>query len=481
MSKTTSYKIFQKVLLINLCILIMGMTGAFTELRAGHSQLKMKKYISNMENDRLNRGHRHEKKLQEEWNKPFKFKSEINLNHPYTLPLLALLVSTAILPTHVVATEQKPSSSSNTQSLQSVETETQVTIPDCNAHNTPQPLFSSLLGLNVPPNLDTSVRPSNSTASKFSSALKTIFTSVKNPNPDPEIRNDVRKYIPALDRAGVESLYSNVEFLDSGMSGCPVFKGTLRSDRETAGKGTDIALRCSKWTGENGSYHMNDHQLEAYAYLSALKGVSSYIPDIYGVWQGPFIPAFTYERFSPERLFCIEMALVKGLNYDKAYGGDYYPETGTKMTDRVLLENFIGRWAVETLGGVGINDYDGDVLRHHLLDPDPQSVVYNLGDKGTYIFPPGDSPRQIDYDSYGKLQDRSVHKKYSLHCGGWGDYYASKVSLEGRLFMKSICEQIGLFESIKKHFEKYRVSPTNPLPLQSEATYFSIPAEYLDN
>src|SRR3546814_549554 len=102
-----------------------------------------------------------------------------------------------------------------------------------------------------------------------------------------------------------------------------------------------------------------------------------------------------------------------------------------------------------------------------MLTQDANFVIYHIGNK-SYIFEPGYSPRQIDYDDYFQLKGSSTKEKYFLNCIYAGtkveDYYLSRASQKGKDFMQSICNKKGLFASIEEHFKDYEVSEKNTIP-----------------
>ena len=88
---------------------------------------------------------------------------------------------------------------------------------------------------------------------------------------------------------------------------------------------------------------------------------------------------------------------------------------GPKMSDRLLFEHYIGNWAVNRVGKMSVHEAGGDQLRHHLVKYDENFLVYRIGEE-TYLFPPGESPRQVDLDLARRLEEEEMTGKYFLNC-----------------------------------------------------------------
>jgi hypothetical protein len=170
---------------------------------------------------------------------------------------------------------------------------------------------------------------------------------------------------------------------------------------------------------------------------------------------------------------------------DKSYEDEYEKSSKKSMEPRVIFEEIIGRWAVDVVAKCEINDEDGDVLRHHMLYYDPNYVVYHIDDK-LYLFEPGYSPRQVDYDD-GICRDSNYslkHYKEGYLPSHQDKYYQSSYMHERaptdsiKRFLDEI-EIKGLFRSIKDNLVEFEVSPTNPIPATDNVQHFYIPEEYI--
>ena len=308
---------------------------------------------------------------------------------------------------------------------------------------------------------------------KFSGPLNKTLEAYKQPNP---MWGDVNKYIPRLEAQEIEDLYSNVQLYQHGTTH-HIFTGVVKEDRNYIPAGTKIALRC-------GSVYPHislvDSELLAQTRLSSLRSITSFFPDLYGIWQGPWIPSFSYKYWSESTtLLCKEVSFLDGPNYAQAYG-DYGEPVRRLLSPRELFEHYLGSWTEYRLAGLDLNELGMDTLRHRLLTWDKNFAIYDIGGD-LYVFPPGYSPRRIDYDHFAHLKVKETGP-FVLNCGeGFYEYYSSRVSSEAKSFMRDICAGRGLFSSIREHFETCRVSEENPLPHPNLATYYHIPAAYLED
>jgi hypothetical protein len=125
-----------------------------------------------------------------------------------------------------------------------------------------------------------------------------------------------------------------------------------------------------------------------------------------------------------------------------------------KVSDDVLAEYMIGEWAGRAVLGLRQSDVKP---RNIGLKKVSYSRVYHLGAE-TYIFPPGFTPKQLDFGTYEDGTDRNADSR---------DFYVynshgiSKVDRPPK-------EKI--FDIFSKYFDKYRAGPNNPIPTQPDTT-----------
>ncbi len=451
-----------------------------------HGAANSRAFDESIHRQRAFRAQRHEERLNDQYGDiAFQLKSRLNLTGPAGLLVFGLLMSSIVMPAAADAGEEAPS----------------------------------------PP-----------VGAKISSSLNKTLEFHKTIPDRHHGGEETNTQVLKLSRQEVEVLYEDVRPISpSGFHG--VYSAVLKEDREGAPAGTKVALRCNKIY----TIPMLDADLWARSILSSIGGLSAYIPKIYGVWQGPWTSDFVRNEFWNENttMRCQEIEFLD-TNYPNLYGDmspspeerigefmdisfdilvqgqvnrlqeagalveyktsavaaaykDYLRPTllffgnsrgtavaevgGSKMSDRLLFEHYIGNWAVNRVGKMSVHEAGGDQLRHHLVKYDENSLVYRIGEE-IYLFPPGESPRQVDYDLARRLEEKKMAGKYFLNCDDFFyEYYFKRASEMGQGFIASVCEGVGLFDSIKRHFGAYRVSAEAPLP--SGATYYEISAEYL--
>ncbi|ACE06299.1 hypothetical protein Aasi_0937 [Candidatus Amoebophilus asiaticus 5a2] len=230
--------------------------------------------------------------------------------------------------------------------------------------------------------------------------------------------------------------------------------------------------------------------LRTYACLSKLRlhNISPYIPEILGIYLAPYSETFKKESRYGDRIVREGKPMVRiwEMDYlDKSYEDEYGKSSKKFMEPRVTFEEVIGRWAVGVVAKCQIDDEDGDVLGHHMLYYDPNYVVYHIADK-LYLFEPGYSPRQVDYDD-GSCRDSNYslkHHKEGSFPIRQDTYYQSSYMYERtpthsiKKFLEEI-EMKGLFQSLKENLVEFEVSPTNPIPATDNVQHFYIPEEYI--
>lgn len=202
------------------------------------------------------------------------------------------------------------------------------------------------------------------------------------------------------------------------------------------------------------------NHLVAYAKLLQTKPLSTYIPKIFSTYyiqlknlpislqpdDTSHMKEFYGDRWSDEWLLCTEMEFIPN-------------KLPTEISPRVIFEEIIGLWAMTKVAGYSTNDFDGEVSRHHLYFNDLEPVCYQIKKDELYVFPPGFSPRKIDYDVFyatDKTLPFSINDNFFLfdriHFSN--DPEVKKL----RVFLNDLTQK-GLFQSIKKHFIKFRISP----------------------
>ncbi len=249
------------------------------------------------------------------------------------------------------------------------------------------------------------------------------------------------------------SFYQNVTRINQGVENL-IFKATLAHNRSSICKGETVALRVARLSP--GFSRFNIMQLLASLHLSKLRedSVSDFIPDIHGVYFTSCFPADEeIFRCKPGfQLFFIEMDYI-----ESSYLGKYYLSEDLKETipvsPRVAFEEVIGRWAVAQKGQCSIDDPDGNVPRHRLLHHDSQFLVYQLGNK-TYLFPPGYSPRQVDFDNF----------RFNFYFDGPRKHLIDHVDSPSiKAFLSDIPDK-GILCSAYDNLQDFEVSSTFPLP-----------------
>lgn len=254
-----------------------------------------------------------------------------------------------------------------------------------------------------------------------------------------ESREGFNKLCPVLSKDQVKERYNDLKPIDSGTS------HRVYSAQRFDGK--TIALRVSLYK------HLKNpappKNLWAYSRLSKLgeQKITDYIPKIYGFYYGDLSEDFISNKFyeGKDGLYSVqEMELLLG-SYEDLYG---YKNGVLKNVPkaRVIFEHAIGEWAVTKLG-LSIDDIDGDVRRHHALVYDDRWVAYHIGEK-IYLFPPGYSPRKIDYDDAQEISDHEFYFTYDI-------FFDSRV--DDPILKKFISEinNKGLFKAIENNLESF--------------------------
>lgn len=254
----------------------------------------------------------------------------------------------------------------------------------------------------------------------------------------------------------ISSFYKDILRINGGSSHS-IFQATLAQDRGEVKKGTLIALRIRSVSSKKDERFF-PRAFEASMHLSRLQGITDYIPPIYGVYVGPYDFALKSshcrEGYS---LLVTEMELIDS-DFETEYDDKRNP-----MSSRVAFEEVIGRWAVSTKAHCHLSDPDGDVLRHHVLKKDPDHLVVHMGKK-SYLFPPGYSPRQVDFDYFGYITPPTTKMFEEGHFPHIQDYLSERVdSPSMKAFLKQVPEQ-GLLQSAYDNLKEFEVSDLNPLP-----------------
>lgn len=299
---------------------------------------------------------------------------------------------------------------------------------------------------------------------------------------------EVSEKIVKLTRQEVQSLYTDQgEFYNQGTANT-IATVHLAQARGDVDPGTKIAVRMRK---DGMGWQPN---IDAYTMLEFLRetNITNYIPKIFGMYSTPLkasILEAAYRKFRNgiqyDSIECTETEFVDGpeyfINLEKKVPLSAIP--------RIIVEEVIGMWAVRNVARLDITDLDGDVDRHHLLAYDRNYAVYHI-DGDAYLFEPGYSPRQVDYDSNISVdrenerpsiefasQIKKVPYSYSRFC-----HVIEKLPTESlRNFVIDLCEGQGLFNSIKHNLAEYKISEDRPLPLTGNIKHFYIPDEYLSN
>lgn len=299
---------------------------------------------------------------------------------------------------------------------------------------------------------------------------------------------ELSKKIPELTNEGVAALYQGgAEFLNGGM-GNIIATVHIAKARENLVAGTKIAVRLRK-----GGIPWQPN-LDAYAMLTDLraKNITDYIPKMFAVYYSPLDESI-FERVYKKYRQSIPYSQIEVTEIEFLDGPDYSPFELSKIVPaadipRVLVLEAIGTWAVRRVAKMDLSDPDGDVSRHHLLTYDDNYVVYHIGDEA-YLFEPGFSPRQVDYDSHENL-DREFDHDYIVSASqvkkvpysgsrfcGYEDWMPENV----KPFFHDFCNGKGLFNSIKEHFSDYKISVSRPMPTTKNIKHYYIPDDYLIN
>ncbi len=139
-----------------------------------------------------------------------------------------------------------------------------------------------------------------------------------------------------------------------------------------------------------------------------------------------------------------------------------YP-TG-KITDDVIAEYMIGEWAGRAILGLRQSDVKP---RNIGLKKVSYSRVYHLGAE-TYIFPPGFTPKQLDFGDYDVNANRNADSSLFYHWNAHGITGAQRAPKET------------IFDVFSKYFGKYREGPDNPIPTQPDTRHYQIDQELID-
>lgn len=282
-------------------------------------------------------------------------------------------------------------------------------------------------------------------------------------------------FIAEPEISSLYDLYHTVEMIDAGTQHY-VYKATLREDRETARAGDEIALVVGSVSAKykDQSY---PREFVAYEHLSRLRAekISHFIPQIHGIYQADnFFPEGFYRgeyeeaRFKGRVARVVEVDLLP-FSYEKLYTGPDKQE----MSPRIVFEHLIGKWAISEILNCSITDYDGDVTRHYMLVDDPNYLAYHIGEK-IYLFEPGLSPRQVDYDTFHIYKKEGPLEPYT-RTHGLEDDSKNPVLLT---FLEEV-EKVGLFKAIKENLSAYEVEADDPRLQADNVTHLRVPEEYL--
>lgn len=286
--------------------------------------------------------------------------------------------------------------------------------------------------------------------------------------------SEVINMIPDIESAiTTTTFYTDIAVIGGGTRH-KVFRARLNQDRGDKKVGQVVALRVGQACCKKED-RIVPRNLRAYGYIAKLSelGVTNYIPKIYGVYFTPFTEALKPEYVTEGPFFVSELEYLE-TDYERAFGS----RGQRPRAPRVAFEEMIGRWAIYKIAKAYLNDADGNVLRHNMLKEDPNYAVYTIGDK-SYLFPPGYSPRQVDFDdshpySSFKTSDFKNVVRYL-------NSYQNRESVNNasmRLFLENI-PILGLFGSIREHLSEFEVSETNQIPAGAKVSYFRIPDEYI--
>jgi hypothetical protein len=311
-------------------------------------------------------------------------------------------------------------------------------------------------------------------AASTQEVIRVLSDAVANGIEFSEIENIINEEIVDIGSPEItESFYTDIKYIGGG-SMHKIFKARLNQDRGKKKVGQVVALRVRK-TDDNKAYRSVPKNLKAYGHIAKLRelGVTNYIPEIYGVYYTPFIKDLGSTYVTEGTLFVSEFEYLD-TDYETAFGED-----GKKPRDpRVAFEEMIGRWAIYKIANAYLNDADGNVLRHYMLKKDPNYALYTIGEK-SYLFPPGYSPRQIDFDDFHPVSSLRNHefKNVVWHLNS----YQKRKSVKNAS-MKRFLDDIptmGLFESLYQNLSEFELSETNQIPAGASVSYFHIPDEYI--
>lgn len=297
-------------------------------------------------------------------------------------------------------------------------------------------------------------------------ALSTAFESIKwdlrTLGTEACINYDYFKYqIPEYGSPNpIDSFYEDIEAIGGG-STHRLFKTTLKQHRATVENGTTIALRV-KETSSDKKKRWFPRSLEAAMHLSQLRelGLTYYIPEVYSVYYTPYDPSLGFSGNPDQVLLVVEME-----HLETDYEREFHYNNRKPISPRVAFEHVIGKWALDRISGCSIMDPDGDVLRHYMLKDDPDYLVCHIGER-SYIFPPGLSPRQIDYDDFIYYSRPISQKEFETGViyQNSRDYLLDKVESSSiRSFLEQVPEK-GFLRSVYDNLDEFKVSPSNPLP-----------------
>jgi hypothetical protein len=440
------------------------------------------KYDTKVKNQQERYHMKHLEKQESKIVRKFKYRQNIKWDSP-TAQIFALLLTSAMVvgaepmtKTNVSASDIPLPQPLDSNQLLLINHTVSSNVSDCAAAHFMTEALKTTAGSNSPTPSDYNLPAATDIGDTLHDSFTRVIKDLQTHTYDKLTRKKqlaIANKIPTLGAQTIDSLYTDIKKIGAGSANI-IYEAKLKHARGPLKKGTKIAIRVGI---TNPNFKNISRQIKNYAALVCIKdaGISDYIPPIYAAYYGPRRSDLEPNGKHDNALYT-EMALIEGMGYDEKYGGGYYSHKNM-MEPRVVFEQYLGRWAVAKVAEQCIDDPDGDVLRHHMVEFDDHYAIYHINDK-SYLFSPGNTAKQVDYDDGRACPSQGVFFHNCIWAGLEVDsYYMERTSKDCQAFMKDICAKHGLFQSIHANFQAFLVTEDNPIPDTHKIRHYYIDTE----